>query len=100
MHDVRKEKEEKGTQEEENVGHAEALIINSGIVPKEKESLEDSKAKEKGEKDSKEEKEQKEEKGKDASTVETHGIMPESAHIQKGKEEEHQLTNLPKGTTS
>ena len=44
-------------QEEESVGHAEALIISSGIAPKEKESLEDLKAKENWEKDSKGEKE-------------------------------------------
>ena len=51
-------------EEEESAGHAEALIISSGIAPKEKESTEDLKAKENGEKDIKVEKETKEEKKK------------------------------------
>ena len=83
----------------ETAGHAEAPIISSGIAPMEKESSEDSKAKGNGEKDSKVEKEAKEEKEKGALIAETHGTMQESAHIQKEKEKEDQLTNLLKETT-
>ena len=39
------------------------------------------------------------EKEKGSLTVETHGIMQESAHFQKEKEKEDQLTNLLKETT-
>ena len=82
----------------ENAGHAEALTTSREIAPKEKESSEDSKAKENGEKDLKAEMEAKEEKEKGALTAETHGTMQESAHIQKEKEKEDQLTNLLKET--
>ena len=86
-------------EEEENAGHAEALIISSGIAPKEKESSEDLKAKENGEKDLKVEMEAKEEKEKGALTAETHGSMRESAHTRKEKEKEDRLMNLLKETT-
>ena len=85
-------------QEEENVGHVEALTISNGTAPKEKESLEDSKAKENWEKDSKEEKEEKEAKEKGASTAETYGITQENAHTQKEKGKEHPSTNSLKET--
>ena len=84
----------------ENAGHAEAITTSREIAPKEKESLEDLKGKENGEKDSKVERELKEEKEKGASTAETHGIMPENAHIQKEKGKEYRSTNLPKETTN
>ena len=82
----------------ESAGPVAVQIISSGAAPKERESSEDSRAKENGE-DSKVETEVKEEKEKGALTAETHGIMQESAHIQKEKEKEDQLTNLLKETT-
>ena len=83
----------------ESAGLVAVQIISNGIAPKEKESLEDSKAKENGEKGSKAEMEVKEGKEKGALTAETHGTLRESAHIRKEKEKECRLMNLRKEIT-